>query len=363
MSGRIHVFPAWEQNPYLNMLYVGARAEGWRIDGSKTVNALAAALPQLADGDLLHVHWTGPVLQPGDTSADAREAFARFADLLERAKESGVRLIWTVHNALAHDAAHPDLEVELARLLADKADHIIQINRSTRQAVFEYYELPLGKLATLRHASYLGIYPDPPSQYAARQRLGIPAAAQVVGFVGQMRGYKGIPTLLRAVESAARTVDDLVLVLAGKTPPEDVGRIERGLPAGVSVVRDHSFVKDEDLGWWFSACDVMVFPYERVLNSGSVLLSSTFGRPCILPAEPHLVAEFGEQPWVTFYDTGDDRVSALAHAIPLALSRGEEARQAALRFASEYTTFEMAWDYWALVESMFRAVPMAREGI
>ena len=59
----------------------------------------------------------------------------------------------------------------------------------------------------------------------------------------------------------------------------------------------------------------MVFPYERVLNSGSVLLSATFGRPCILPAEPHLVAEFGGQPWVSFYEVGDHQADSLARSI------------------------------------------------
>lgn len=352
MNGRIHVFPAWEQNPYLNMLYIGARAEGWRIEGTKSVDALDQARTHLTAGDILHIHWTAPILQASVTRADATRALARFASLLDSIKAAGVRVVWTVHNTLTHDARYPDLEIRLANLLGDTADRIIQINQHTRAAVAEFYDLPTDKLATLRHASYAGVYAEPPAQWVARRRLGIDAGAVVVGFVGQMRGYKGIPTLLQAVGKAGRVLDDLTLVLAGKTPPEDIPEIERRLPPGIPVIRDHSFIPDSELSWWFAACDVMVFPYERVLNSGSVLLAATFGRPCILPAEPHLIAEYGDEPWVTFYKTGKDNSSALARAIPEALSKGDGARESARRFASGYTTFEMAWDYVRLIETM-----------
>ena len=357
MSGRIHVFPAWESNPYLNMLYVGARSQGWQIDGSKTVNALASAIPDLGRGDILHIHWTSPVLHHSDNLEDARRALERFDALLSGLKEAGGHLIWTVHNSFAHDARYPDLEVELARLLSDKADRIVQLNRHTREVVAGYYDLPVEKLVTLRHASYAGVYASPPSQYSARQRLGIPASAAVVGFVGQIRRYKGVPTLLHAMGRAARSVEDLTLVLAGKTPPEDIAQIELDVPPGLPVVRDHSFISDSDIAMWFSACDVMVFPYERVLNSGSVLLSATFGRPCILPAEPHLVAEYGDQPWVSFYEPDDDPSAALAAAIPAALSKGDGARVSARQYAAEYTTRHMTWDYVTIIEAAVGDAP------
>lgn len=355
MSGKVHVFPAWESNPYLNMLYLGARSEGWRVEGSKGVDALAAAMPDLTRGDVFHIHWTGPVLNPGSSHDDASVALDRFAGILAELHTAGVKIIWTVHNTLAHDAPHPDLEVRLARLLAERADRIIQLNANTREAVSEFYDLPSAKIVTLPHASYAGIYAEPPTSYDARAMLGVPQSARVVGFVGQIRGYKGIPTLLQAVERASSEVDELTLVLAGKTPPEDVAVIDRALPAGVPVFRKYAFISDADIATWFAACDVMVFPYERVLNSGSVLLAATFGRPCILPAEPHLVTEYSAQPWVSFYQTGDDQAASLASAIVDALEHSAEVRASAELFASRYTTRDMAWEYVALIEELVGA--------
>lgn len=361
VSGKIHVFPAWEQNPYLNMLYVGARSEGWRVEGSKGVEALVKALPGLSAGDIFHIHWTGTVLNVGDKPHEAERALERFEGILLELRKSGVRIIWTVHNTFAHNTPHPELETRLAKALSASADRIIQLNSSTREAVSEYYELPDEKIVTLRHASYAGIYSEPPSQNEAREALGIPAKASVVGFVGQIRGYKGIPTLLRAVAKAAARVDDIVLVLAGKTAPEEITLIEGELPMSVPTVRRHSFISDADISTWFAACDVMVFPYERVLNSGSVLLSATFARPCILPAEPHLVAEYGDEPWVSFYETGGDQDSALADSIAAVLPPSEETRAAARRFATEYSTLHMAWDYVSIIEELMHSSQRSAE--
>lgn len=361
VSGKIHVFPAWAQNPYLNMLYVGARSEGWHVEGSKTVEALIAAMPGLAEGDICHIHWTSPVLEAGATKQQAERALQRFARILLKLRKAGVRIVWTVHNAFAHNTPHPDLETRLALLLAEHADRIIQLNAHTREAVADFYELPPEKIVTLKHASYAGIYSEPPSQSDAQEHLGIPIASSVVGFVGQIRGYKGIPTLLRAVEKVAARVDDLVLVLGGKTAPDEIPLIERQLPVGVPTVRRHSFISDADISTWFAACDVLVFPYERVLNSGSVLLSATFARPCILPAEPHLIAEYGSEPWVSFYDPGHDPVLALAESIEAALRSSEDTRSSARQFASEYSTLHMAWDYVSIIEELTHSSQKASE--
>lgn len=352
MRRKIHVFPAWESNPYLNMLYIGARAEGWQVEGSKNLEGLAAAAPQLMRGDIFHIHWTSPILGASTSYREAHRALARFTDILSGLRARDVRVVWTVHNIFTHDAPHPELEADLARELTKWADRIIQLNSSTRAAVREFYELPDEKMFTLPHGSYAGIYAEPPSQSDARELLGIPASASVVGFVGQMRAYKGIPTLLRAMRQVAMRRSDLALVLAGKTPPDDVQKIERDLPNFVPVTRHHSFISDREIGTWFAACDVMVFPYERVLNSGSVLLSATFARPCILPGEPHLLAEYGDEEWVSFYETGDDKVAALAVAIENALSTSAAAQEAARRFSDRYSTLHMSRDYLALIEEL-----------
>ncbi|MDQ7991061.1 MAG: glycosyltransferase [Propionicimonas sp.] len=351
--GVIHVFPDWRENPYLNMLYLGARAEGWQVDGSIDLPGLLPGLAGLRGGDVFHLHWTSPVCDAQATARDARAALDAFRGAVDAALREGVRLVWTIHNLVAHDSRYPDLEVELAEFLADRATAVIQLNPCTVAAAREFYLVPTHKVRTLRHASYLGIYPPAPSRQDARESFDLAPTRRTVGFVGRIRPYKGIETLLAAVGLAAREVDGLTLLLAGRTDPAHKAELDKLMPAGVPVVSRHSFVPDADLGRWFSACDVMAFPYQRILNSGSLLLSATYGKPCILPAEPHLVGALEGEDWVTFFSPGARAAESLAEAIVAALGRPtSRPGRSARRFAGEYTAYDMAWDYVRLLEEL-----------
>jgi len=340
---RIHVFPNWRTNPYLTMVYVGAQAEGWQVEGTTKPPQLVRAISDLGGGDVLHLHWTGPIVQSEHEADAARRNLDAFTDATDAALARGTRLIWTVHNQLPHRTRHFDLELELNRYLADRAWRVIQLNPFTRQAVADLFELPAERTVTLRHASYLGVYPDPPDEATARAAIGAPPSGPTIGFVGQVRAYKGINTLLAAADLV--DVDGLTLLLAGRTGAGELAAVEQNLPRRARTLRHHAFLDDAALANWVVAADLLVFPYERILNSGSVLLAATFGRPCVLPGEPHLLAQYGDQEWITFYEPGPEPTAALARAITDALPTARARRAAAISFAREYATYDMAWDY------------------
>ncbi|TQL03658.1 glycosyltransferase family 4 protein [Cellulomonas sp. SLBN-39] len=348
---RLFAFPSWRDNPYLNMLYLAARGAGWVVEGGTTLDTLVRSTSDYRDGDVLHVHWTSPVCQRAQSRDEAEENLARFTAMLTSLRSRGVHLIWTVHNTLPHETPYRDLEIRLSETLGRLADRVIQLNRQTVDAVADEYTLPSAKVATLAHSSYAGVYPSQVTQHEARDRLGIPRSSPTIGFVGQIRPYKGIETLLAAAGTVAEEVPDLTVVLAGKAQPDVAAALEEQIPLGVRVVRRYEFVDDRDLQTWFRASDLMVFPYQRVLNSGSVLLSATFARPCLLPNEPHLVGEFGNQDWVNFFHARDG-APALAASVAKALGRARSTRFDAERFARSYTPYDMSRDYLTILRGV-----------
>jgi len=343
-------FPAWRDNPYLNLLYLATRGAGWDVQGTTSFDELVRRTRGLSAGDVLHVHWTSPICQAAPDEKTARERLDTFVATVRAARASGVRLVWTVHNKMAHEVTYRALEVELAQRLTELADTVIQLNAHTVEAVADEYTLPADRVVTLPHASYLGVYPDGLTQAQARARLDVPLTSPTIGFVGQIRPYKGITTLLGAAGVLGQEVEDLTLLLAGKTRDDVLPQVEAALPRGVRTVRHHDFVDDADLQVWFRAADVMVFPYERVLNSGSVLLSATMGRPCVLPREAHLVAELGDEPWVSFYRPGGDVVDNLARAIRGALRHARRTAHDALAFAHRYPPYAMSRDFLRILD-------------
>lgn len=347
--GRIHQFPNWASNPYINMLTQIVIAEGWELEGSLTAAELISALQLLRKGDVVHIQWTQPIVQDMSDRTRAKDSLNAFKQAIVRASRDGIAIVWTIHNLLPHSAKYVDLEIQLCEFLAQVADTIVQLTPITADAAHSLYELPPSKLVTLRHASYIGVYGEAPAPRDARVELGIPLSSPVVGFVGQIRYYKGVTLLLKAIEILSRRIDDLTLVLAGKTSPSEVEALERELPRSVRAVRRHGFVPDEDLGVWFSACDVMAFPYRNILNSGSVLLAATYGVPVVVPAEPAFVDSYASEAWVGLYSTEGEQEANLASEISEMLTISAEVGGNARKYAEEYTPLNMSTDYATLI--------------
>lgn len=304
----IAVFPAWEDNPYLNYLYLAARSRGFEVLHGTAFASGVALLERLGPGDAFHLHWTAPIVQRADDAAEARARSARFVDAIDDARERGVLFVWTIHNVLPHDAVFLDTEIELCRQLADRADVVHALSPATASMTAEHYRLPAERIVQIPHPSYQGVYGNSTDRDAARRALGIAPSDRAVLFFGQMRPYKGLDALFAAVDDLpADEASRTVLLLAGRTRPEDLPAVEASLPTRVRVVRDHSFIPDEDVDRWFRAADVAVYPYRAILNSGSLHLAATFGVRALLPAEPHLLDEFEGEDWIAFYDADDAR--------------------------------------------------------
>lgn len=345
-------FPHWQANPYLTMLYLAAEADGWRIARATDLDEFGDGVAELLPGDVVHVHWTSPVTAGAEDEETARERLDQFSRTLDAVVERGCRLLWTVHNEIAHDTSYLAVEKAIGDALAERATRIIQLHDRTAEAVAMSYTLPAEKLVTLPHSSYLGIYPDTWTGPEARTALGVPQGAPTVGFVGQMRPYKGLDVLFAAADLAAADLPGLVLLLAGGTSPSDLAVIENSLPRHVDVVRQHTFVADEELGLWLRASDAVVLPYRRVLNSGSAMLAASFGRPVIMPDDTPLAEVYADQPWLSTFRTESDKVEALAAAIVHTIRSGRWTSSTARAFARSYTPYDMSREYLRLIDGL-----------
>jgi hypothetical protein len=82
-------------------------------------------------------------------------------------------------------------------------------------------------------------------------------------------------------------------------------------------------VADEDICSLFDAADVVVLPYEDVLNSGSAILALSLDKPVIAPlvgSFPDLQSMVGND-WVHLYQTPIDRPKLEATILWLRLRR------------------------------------------
>lgn len=341
---RLHVHPDLADDPYPAMVNLAARAEGWTISASATLNRLLDALARLGSGDIVHLYSLTALTGDRQSETAARRGLATFRTAAQAAIARGVRLIWTVGDPGPSDARYPEVEAEAATFLAARSWRVIQRYPEVGQVVTQLQSVPAERLVTLREPSYRGIYPPAPSVAEARAALGVAADGAVAGFACQPASGTGFHTLLAAAGRVAGRVGGLTLVVA---EPVDTGAPARPLVrsdatgTGFSVVR--TSLPRPELGTVFTAADLMVFPCTGMLDAAPLLLSAGYGRPCIVPDEPHLRAAYDDQQWVRFFDPVDE--ASLAEAIVGMLGAVDQARAPALAFAAQYTLLDLTGQY------------------
>lgn len=301
-AAQVLVFPAWRDNPFLNLLELAARTAGYRFLGATTYDSLLRQLGRLEPGDVFHLHWTSPLIQEAETEQEAATRLEHLVEAFRAVRERGVRIVWTLHNRLPHELAHRDAEIGLYRALGKLTDIVHVMAPATPDVVSDVVALDPPSIRVIPHPSYEGIYDSGVDRAAARDSFELGAHDRAVLFLGQIRPYKGVDSLVSAARRAVADDPDLVLMLAGVVKDQSEEDFLRSIPEELRTITQFSFVPDGDLARWFRAADVAVFPYRAILNSGSLHLAATFRIPAILPDEPHLRAQFSDCTWIAFFD-------------------------------------------------------------
>ncbi|GAB4083720.1 glycosyltransferase [Myceligenerans cantabricum] len=345
---RIFTYPYWTSNPYMQMLHLEVRARGHLLEGTSVVGKAVAEMNDPGARGLVHLQWPSDITEQATSPQDAADRVSRFLAAVRTAQAGGRKVLWTVHNVLPHDAGYPAAAIDLHRGLAELADAVHVLSPGTAEAVADDYVIPAGKIVVLPHSSYHGVYGRRADRAAARTHLGGRPGATGVLFFGQMRPYKGLDQLFEAARRAVAEDADVELLLAGKPAPGLHEAIAALAADGVPVTSALRFIADEEVATWFSATDVAVLPYRKILNSGTMHLAATYGVPTVLPDEPHLRTAYGDEPWVRFFDPGDPTAS-ISDLITGDWHRDPVVHAAALAFARHRTPTRMARDYARLV--------------
>lgn len=353
---RAFTFPRWyNENPYLVMLHTDAFASMWSFPGTSDPHALLHEISDRRAKGILHIHWTSPLTEKWPNEEEASRYVDRLIMKLIDARSRGRTVIWTVHNALPHDSQYPSVALRLHRRLAEVADLIHVLSPSTPMATEGQYHLPEEKVRLIEHSSYSGIYGSRLSSTEARASIGADPSSRTVLFFGQLRPYKGLHQLFNAAISLQES-NPIELLLAGKPAPEMSSELERILSSDVRVASNLGFVSEADVATWFSAANVVVLPYRKVLNSGSMMLAATFGVPLVLPADELLLADYGDEAWIRFFDPSR-AAESIAEILDGDWYLQSGTIEAAMRFARERSPVSMGRQYTELLREATTLAP------
>lgn len=296
---KVHAYPgrsnrAW--NPYTYLLTAALEAQGVEvIDPVGTQRVLDRA-------DIVHVHWPQkPAVARRLPIALYQTTRSLFEWAAQRAQ--GARIVWTVHNVHSHERTHPLLERILMWIFVRMIGGAIFLSESTRQAAYREMPSLRGKPSVIiPHGVYGDYYVRERTPEQTRAALGL-GDGPVLGFLGEIKPYKGLDLVLQAFE---RTEDpDITLLIAGRFSDKRYGaamrqKIETLRGMGKAIIFKEGRVSDQELVETIAAIDLVALPYKVVWNSGFALLALETGAPILTTDEPifvELEKELGPE-WV-----------------------------------------------------------------
>jgi glycosyltransferase involved in cell wall biosynthesis len=249
-------------------------------------------------------------------------------------KGLGIKVIWEMHNILPHGYAENDKDN--CRWFYEKVDAIIFHSEHDIRRAKDLLNTDADKIhTTIPHGNFNGSYENTISRKEARRHLNIPdneRALLCFGFIRQNRGYEYL------VE-AVKDMENTIVVIAGKADDKDVCKkllaYEERLPQLRVFVK---WIPDEEIQYYFNACDIVVLPYTDITTSGVIPLAYAFSRPVI-------TTNIGGLRDIVNDDTGiivpARDVEALRNAIENIFSRDLLAMG---KCAYEYSRKEFSWE-------------------
>jgi glycosyltransferase involved in cell wall biosynthesis len=291
------------------------------LSGNAFLNILAAAFDQLGarlvpvkrpshgvipDLDALLIQWPDVIFWKARLGR--APYLAAFSELraLRKWRRSGKKLIWIVHNAVPHDLNARQLRLwsYYSRQLSALSHGYMTLSPSTQSTVLrDHPELSTKPASSFRHPSYTFVKRTPQEILDRRLKLGIPADAHVIGALGRIGHYKGLPELIEAF----RAIEDdrLRLVICGKPKNASTRTDVETATANEPRIRlCFDFLTDEDFALTTAACDAIVAPYREYLHSGSLVYSVSAERRLLTPRTPFAedLSNCVGPGWITLYD-------------------------------------------------------------
>lgn len=260
---------------------------------------------------------------------------------------TGTATAATVHDILPFSRGS-EIKVDgnnIYRRIYHRINGLVLNSKHAWNTLQEFDERLLVKSVYIPHGNFSGISAGrliPKNR--ARVLLELESDGPIILVFGTIKPNKRLDLVIEATAAICQKYPDARLVVAGKPRGQDVsGFFELAKECGVTenVVWRLEFITDEQVAWYFSAADVVVFPYQWIYQSGALLMAMSFGKPVVATAVGSNV-EFIEN-----HKTGLlvplDAPSAMAQAILTVLDNPDRAAEMG-RAAAEYVEVELAWD-------------------
>lgn len=306
---RVLMMPDYrEGNPYQQLLADAVETTGTQVifpQGYRRLFPIFRAVRgQRPSVQILHLHWLEAYLRGNHPFSKAVYAVKFLTDIL-LIRFTGTHLVWTVHDQLEHDSSFPQIERWVRKVLIRLADRLVVHSQSALNSLSHEYRVDPSKVDIIAHGHYRETYGKAIDQIQARKQLNLSLKGKLYLHLGALRPYKGIEHLLEVWQANQENLTDATLLIAGLSyDSQYLQKLESLISHTERVIFYPQFIKDEQIHLFFSAADLVVLPYQRILTSGSAILAMSYGKPVIAPRLGSIPEVLSTADWL-LYNSND----------------------------------------------------------
>ena len=288
----LYYFPDYTStNSYQNLFY-GPLKKEFDVKSCNLDDLISGEIENIHRIDYLnsskifHLHWHNAFFNNNDTSSSMRLKAKSTIKKLEMLKQTGFKLVWTLHNIKSHESRHILHEIEFIKDIIKLSDHIIVHDLATVEIARPWYKLPLSKIIVCPHAGYQASISKQNYCQAInklKEEYSIPEKSIIFGAIGQIRTYKNLELLVQVFLNVSKKYENIFLFIAGKPVHCDTKFLEDAARTNKNILLQLGFISDDNLFDYMQDIDCLILNYSSVLTSGSYHLAETVGCPVICP--------------------------------------------------------------------------------
>jgi len=193
-------------------------------------------------------------------------------------KRSNAKIVAITDNIIPHEKRPGD--TPFTKYFLGSVDGCVTMSLKVMEDLKTFTKKPAKFVS---HPLYDNFGPRLPKQ-DARKHLGLPTDVYIFLFFGFIRKYKGLDLLIEALDTFLPAQKNAIILVAGEYyAGEDEIKEQISKSAHRASIIEHThFIKDEEVGLYFSACDSVIQPYKNATQSGVTPLAYHFECPMIV---------------------------------------------------------------------------------
>jgi glycosyltransferase involved in cell wall biosynthesis len=172
------------------------------------------------------------------------------------------KIIFTVHNVVPHEKS--PLDQWLTSMVLAFGNKFIVHTEDNRDQLAKAFQIPKDRISVI-HMPVHDMYPAAKlSDEEIRDKYKLPRSGPVLLFFGNIRPYKGLDTLIKAMPEIVEAHPRAHLLVAGQSWgnwDKSYGEIIRSLGLADSVTAILDYVPMSEVANLFEASDLVVLPY------------------------------------------------------------------------------------------------------